>query len=113
MFRLCATQTIQQAAMPTPNKSRIRSADDHELIHQLSRYDDDTYINVFEMAALTGFSPHSIRQRKIKALPKPDTRVKALRWRLGDVREFIRNGRALQKTTTLISSPVAQRRISN
>ncbi len=71
---------------------RIRTELEHRLVQQLSSYGDDTFINVIEVAALTCFSPNSIRQRKIRCLPPSDPRMKHLRWRLGDIRQFINAG---------------------
>ena len=68
---------------------RVRTEAEHRLVQQLSMYGDDTFINVIEVAALTCYSPHSIRQKKIRCLPPSDPRMKHLRWRLGDIRQFI------------------------
>ena len=82
-----------------PPHNRARTTEQHTLVQNLSKYDDDTFINVFELAALTGFSANSIRQRKIHSIPQPDVRMKHLRWRLGDVRAFIQGGIISAKPT--------------
>lgn len=66
---------------------------DMDLAAKVSRLSDDAWIGSLEMAALTGFSLHTIRQRKIP-LPPTDPRFTAMRWRLGDVREWMRGGRS-------------------
>jgi len=73
-------------------KRRVRTEDEHHLVALLSEYGDDTFVNVMEVAALTGYSHHTIRQRKIQCLPSADRRMKHLRWRLGDIRRFINAG---------------------
>jgi hypothetical protein len=69
----------------------MRSNEQLELAARLSLLGDDTFINVAEFAALTGFSVNSIRQRKVSGLPLPDLRVGRLRWHLGCVRAWMRN----------------------
>lgn len=65
---------------------------DLDLAAKVSRLSDDAWIGSLEMAAITGFSLNTIRQRKIP-LPPTDPRFTSMRWRLGDVREWMRGGR--------------------
>ena len=67
------------------------------IAEQLTKCHDDTLIDPSQVAAITGFSPVSIQQNKISGLPPSDTRLKSRRWRLGDVRDWVRAGS--QKTT--------------
>lgn len=48
-------------------------------------------IGVAEVAALTGFSILTVRQRKLPGL-EPVPGLSRLRWRLGDLRQWMRSG---------------------
>jgi predicted DNA-binding transcriptional regulator AlpA len=48
-------------------------------------------IGVEEVAALTGFAEVTVQQRRIKGFPNPLTGVRRLKWRLGDIRAWIRS----------------------
>jgi hypothetical protein len=50
----------------------MRTKEQFELAQRVSRLGDYALIDVVEFAALTGFSPNSIRQKKISGLPGPD-----------------------------------------
>jgi len=67
---------------------------DLDLAAKVSKLSDEAWIGSLEMAAITGFSLNTIRQRKIQ-LPPTDPRFTSMRWRLGDVREWMRGGRCL------------------
>jgi len=66
---------------------------DYALAERVSRLTDDVLIGVPEVAALTGFAEISIQQRRIKGgFPNPLPGVRRLRWRLGDIRAYMRGG---------------------
>lgn len=67
----------------------MRTIEQFELAQRVAQLGDDALIDVAEFAAITGFSPNSIRQKKVSGLPSPDLRIGRLRWRLGTVREWI------------------------
>ncbi len=69
---------------------RTRTTQELELAALVGGLADDTLIDVIELAAITGFTDNSIRQRKVRGLPDPDMRVGRLRWRLGNIRQWIR-----------------------
>jgi len=58
---------------------------DYETIQKIQKLGDDVLIGVSEVAALTGFSVLTVRQRKLPGLSR-------LRWRLGDLRAWMRTG---------------------
>lgn len=64
---------------------------DYDLVQRLAGLPDDTAVNAEEVAALVGFSPVTIQQRAIKGMPAPIPGPRALRWRLGDWRAWIRS----------------------
>lgn len=64
---------------------------DYETIHQIQKLGDDVLIGVAEVAALTGFSILTVRQRKLPGL-EPVPGLSRLRWRLGDLRQWMRFG---------------------
>ncbi len=64
---------------------------DYELVEKLQNLSDDVLIGVTEVAALTGFSALTVRQRKLPGLD-PVPGLSRLRWRMGDLRHWIRNG---------------------
>lgn len=61
---------------------------DYQLAEKLSKLGDDVYVGVVEVAALTGFAPITIQQRKIKNFPVPIPGTRILRWRLGQIRNW-------------------------
>ncbi|QHF48237.1 helix-turn-helix transcriptional regulator [Pseudomonas sp. S49] len=64
---------------------------DYETIQKIQKLSDDVLIGVAEVAALTGFSVLTVRQRKLPGLdPLPG--LSRLRWRLGDLRQWMRHG---------------------
>lgn len=63
---------------------------DYTLIERLASLPDDILIGVAEVAALTGFAETTIQQRRIKGFPSPLAGVRRLKWRLGDIRAWIR-----------------------
>ncbi|MGS1070558.1 hypothetical protein [Burkholderia glumae] len=69
----------------------MRTKEQFELAQRVSLLDDDALIDVEEFAAITGFSPNSIRQRKVSGLPSPNLQIGRLRWHLGCVRAWMRN----------------------
>lgn len=64
---------------------------DYETIHKIQKLADDVLIGVAEVAALTGFSALTVRQRKLPGL-EPVPGLSRLRWRLGDLRQWMRTG---------------------
>lgn len=63
---------------------------DYDLASRLSRAGDDLMVGVEEVAAVMGLSPVTIRQRRLAGMPAPLAGVRALRWRLGDIRAWMR-----------------------
>jgi hypothetical protein len=66
---------------------------DYETILKIQKLGDDVLIGVAEVAALTGFSLLTVRQRKLPGLD-PVPGLSRLRWRLGDLRQWMRGGPA-------------------
>ncbi|MCQ2987964.1 hypothetical protein NLO72_01775 [Pseudomonas tremae] len=64
---------------------------DYETIQKIQKLADDVLIGVAEVAALTGFSALTVRQRKLPGL-EPVPGLSRLRWRLGDLRQWMRAG---------------------
>jgi hypothetical protein len=64
---------------------------DYETIQKIQKLGDDVLIGVSEVAALTGFSVLTVRQRKLPGL-EPVPGLSRLRWRLGDLRTWMRTG---------------------
>ena len=64
---------------------------DYETIQKIQKLADDVLIGVAEVAALTGFSALTVRQRKLPGL-EPIPGLSRLRWRLGDLRQWMRTG---------------------
>lgn len=64
---------------------------DYETIQKIQKLGDDVLIGVAEVAALTGFSILTVRQRKLPGL-EPVPGLSRLRWRLGDLRQWMREG---------------------
>lgn len=63
---------------------------DYLLIERLTPLPDDILIGIDEVAALTGFARVTVQQRRLKGFPTPLEGVRLLKWRLGDVRAWIR-----------------------
>ncbi len=61
---------------------------DYSLAERLSKLGDDVFVGVTEVAALTGFAPVTIQQRRIKGFPAPIPGTRKLRWRLGQIRAW-------------------------
>lgn len=64
---------------------------DYETIQKIQKLTDDVLIGVAEVAALTGFSALTVRQRKLPGL-EPVPGLSRLRWRLGDLRQWMHTG---------------------
>ena len=64
---------------------------DYETIQKIQKLGDDVLVGVAEVAALTGFSVLTVRQRKLPGLD-PVKGLSRLRWRLGDLRAWMRTG---------------------
>lgn len=77
---------------------------DYETIQKIQKLTDDVLIGVAEVAALTGFSVLTVRQRKLPGLD-PVPGLSRLRWRLGDLRQWMRTG-AECKLTSLPPPPL-------
>lgn len=78
---------------------------DYEIIQKVQKLGDDVLVGVAEVAALTGFSILTVRQRKLPGL-EPLPGLSRLRWRLGDLRQWMRCGP--QGKTTVSISPHAK-----
>lgn len=64
---------------------------DYVLLKTLTEMGDDTWIGPAELACLLGYAERTITQRRAE-IPQPDKRAKRhLRWRLGDVREWMKS----------------------
>jgi predicted DNA-binding transcriptional regulator AlpA len=57
---------------------------------QVSRMRDDVLVGVTEVAALCGLSEVYVKQRRVPGFPPPHPRLRLLKWRLGDVRDWMR-----------------------
>lgn len=66
---------------------------DYETVQKIQKLGDDVLVGVAEVAALTGFSVLTVRQRKLPGL-EPVPGLSRLRWRLGDLRQWMRSGPA-------------------
>jgi hypothetical protein len=64
---------------------------DYETIQKIQKLGDDVLVGVAEVAALTGFSILTVRQRKLPGL-EPVPGLSRLRWRLGNLRQWMRSG---------------------
>jgi len=83
------------------------SIPDLELATKLKELGDDTLINVSALAALLCLTPASARQaayRNSDFPPRFPTPSRHLRWRLGDVREWIRR-RSMLPTNCNVPQP--------
>ncbi|CAB3805319.1 hypothetical protein LMG28614_06182 [Paraburkholderia ultramafica] len=78
---------------------------DYALASRVSRLEDDVLIGVAEVAAFTGFAEITIRQKRIKGFPAPLTGLNRLRWRVGDIREWLRAGARTQRTEPVVGNP--------
>ena len=63
----------------------------YTLLERLTPLPDDVLVGIAEVAALTDFAPITVQQRRIKDFPAPLSGVRRLKWRLGDVRAWIRS----------------------
>lgn len=64
---------------------------DYDLAERLGRLSDDTALDASGGRGSTGYAVISIQQRKIRGLPAPIPGPRALRWRLGAIRDWIRS----------------------
>lgn len=69
----------------------------YTLLERLTPLPDDVLVGLDEVAALTDFAKVTVQQRRIKGFPTPLAGVRRLKWRLGDVRAWIR-ARTQQRT---------------
>jgi len=76
---------------------------DWKLLEKLSRLGDGVLVNVTEAACVTGFSPFSIQQKKVKNFPKPISNGRSLRWTLGQLRTW---GGETNSSTAVVQLPV-------
>lgn len=75
---------------------------DYALASRVSRLDDDVLIGVAEVAAFTGFAEITIRQKRIKGFPAPFAGLNRLRWRVGDIRAWLRAGTQMQPAEPVV-----------
>lgn len=77
-------------------KSTLRSnpppsSRNYELAARVDRLSDHAFVDVNEVAATTGFSVNSLRnkvQRIRLNMPEPNEKVRHLTWRLGEIRRW-------------------------
>lgn len=62
----------------------------YTLLERLSALSDDILVSVEEVAEITGFARVTVQQRRIKGFPLPLADIHRLKWRLGDIRAWIR-----------------------
>ena len=77
---------------------------DYETIQKIQKLGDDVLIGVVEVAALTGFSVLTVRQRKLPRL-EPVPGLSRLRWRLGDLRTWMRTGNTGSRDSATVIAP--------
>lgn len=82
---------------------------DYETILKIQKLGDDVLIGVAEVAALTGFSLLTVRQRKLPGLD-PVPGLSRLRWRLGDLRQWMRHGSEATSTQGSTPTQITDRR---
>jgi len=82
---------------------------DYETIQKIQKLGDDVLIGVAEVAALTGFSILTVRQRKLPGL-EPVPGLSRLRWRLGDLRQWMRFGPQYLPTSTDLAAAITTNR---
>ena len=58
----------------------------------LSQCADDVLVDAHEVHVLTGIAKATIQQRRVAGMPAPLKSIRLLRWRLGDVREWMNAG---------------------
>lgn len=83
---------------------------DYETIQKIQKLADDVLIGVAEVAALTGFSALTVRQCKLPGL-EPAPGLSRLRWRLGDLRQWMRTGAITSVPLLKQTSPEGQQKI--
>lgn len=82
---------------------------DYELAAKLSRAGDDVLVGPNEVAALSGLSATTIGKRKVASMPAPIPGVRRLRWRLGDIRQWMRSGETRAQDRGDATAKVARR----
>lgn len=78
---------------------------DYELAARVSTLGDDALVGPREIAAIADLSPVTVQQRKVRGFPDPLETVRHLRWRLGDVRQWMRGSSAQTVEGTLPRRP--------
>lgn len=71
-------------------RNRDMEERNYDLAAKLSRAGDDLLVGPEEVAALSGLSASTIGKRKVASMPSPMPGVRRLRWRLGDIRRWMR-----------------------
>lgn len=56
----------------------------------LSQCQDDILVSPAEISALTGIAKTTVEQRRLRGLPPPISGFRLLRWRLGDIRAWMK-----------------------
>lgn len=71
-------------------KNMVKTKRDYFLLKQLQDLNDETLVGALEVATLLDISPVTVRHRKVPGLPAPVAGLHLQRWRLGPVRQWIR-----------------------
>lgn len=70
---------------------------DYGLAASVGNLHDDALVGPHEIAALLGLAVVTVQQKKVRGLPAPIQNVRHLKWRLGDVRDWMRGGAVASK----------------
>ena len=92
------------------SRATVTMSIDYETIQKIQKLADDVLIGVAEVAALTGFSALTVRQRKLPGL-EPVPGLSRLRWRLGDLRQWMRTGAITSVPLLKQTSPEGQQKV--
>jgi len=82
----------------------------YDLAAKLSKAGDDLLVGPEEVAALSGLSAATIGKRKVASMPSPMPGVRRLRWRLGDIRRWMRGPAADSADSNATARPTRRGR---
>lgn len=85
-------------------------ARNYEFLQTLTTLEDDVWVDIHEVAAMTGLASATIQQRRIEGLPRPATGIRKLRWRLGDIRAWLRAASATTRSQSALRAPLRHKR---